>query len=294
MKKTGWFLLATGMWITAFAATRAPQALPQQTLPLPPTTQGRVGQAQPQPIIPVAVTALTKTPETYMGRTVSLTAAVEQRFGTTAFSIDQNARATDVDILVLAPVLTAPIEPNSYVTVIGEVVRFEQSIIATKMKDAMPALAPEVVEKYRGRPAIIAVSVITSAMTDVAKRLPPPMTPEEEALSKVMKQVGPGFNALRQAVTATNAEDVRAQALTLTKAFTEAAAFWKIKTHPDATQWNEDAKRETDALALAAGKNDWDAIKATVPKLQSTCASCHGQYRERLDDGSYRYKQPIK
>jgi len=277
------------MWIAALTAAQTPQ-----TLPLPPTTQGRVGQTQPQPIIPVAVTALRKTPETYMGRTVSLTAAVERRYGATAFSIDQNARATDVDILVLAPVLTAPIEPNSYVTVIGEVVRFEQSIIATKMKDAMPSLAPEVVEKYRGRPAIIAVSVITSAMTDVAKRLPPPMTPEEEALSKVMKQVGPGFNALRQAVTATNAEEVRAQALTLTKAFTEAAAFWKIKTHPDATQWNEDAKRETDALALAAGKNDWDAIKATVPKLQSTCASCHGQYRERLDDGSYRYKQPTK
>src|SRR3954466_9158627 len=186
MQKTGSVLIAAGMWIAALPAPQPPQSPPQQTLPLPPTTQGRVGQSQPQPIIPVAVTALTKTPETYMGRTVSLTAAVEQRYGATAFSIDQNARATDVDILVLPPVLTAPIEPNSYVTVIGEVVRFEQSIIAAKMKDAMPALAPDVVEKYRGRPAIIAVSVITSGMTDVAKRLPPPMTPEEEALSKVM------------------------------------------------------------------------------------------------------------
>ena len=67
----------------------------------------------------------------------------------------------------------------------------------------MPALAPDVVAKYRGRPAIIATSVINGAMTDLAKRLPPPMSPEELALSKVMKQVGPGFNALRQSATAT-------------------------------------------------------------------------------------------
>ena len=37
-------------------------------------------------------------------------------------------------------------------------------------------------------------------MTDLAKRLPPPMTPAELALSKVMKQVGPGFTALLTAI----------------------------------------------------------------------------------------------
>jgi cytochrome c556 len=260
---------------------QAPQA--------PAQPQGR-GGAQPQPILPVAVSAVVATPDAYVGRSVSLTAAVEQRFGATAFSIDQDTRKSSTGILVLAPVLTAPVEPNSYVTVIGEVVTFDQAIIATRMKDAMPALSADVIETFRGRPAIIAASVINSAMADLAKRLPPPMTADEEALSKQMKQIGPGFNALRQAVTATNASDVRAQALILNKAFGEAAAFWKTKTHPDATQWNEDAKRESDALAAAAGRSDWDAIKAGVPKLQSVCSSCHGQYRERLDDGTYRYR----
>src|SRR3982751_5976946 len=74
MKKTGAVLVAAGMWIAALTAAQTPPTLPQQTLPLPPTTQARVGQTQPQPIIPVAVAALTKAPETYMGRTVSLTA----------------------------------------------------------------------------------------------------------------------------------------------------------------------------------------------------------------------------
>jgi cytochrome c556 len=120
------------------------------------------------------------------------------------------------------------------------------------------------------------------------------MTPEEEALSRQMKQVGPGFNALRQAVTAANAADAGAQAAALNKAFAQAAAFWKNKPHPDAIQWNEDAKRASDAIAAAAGRADWDAMRASVPKLQSACSSCHGQYRERLDDGTYRFKLAVR
>ena len=258
----------------------------------PPAQPAGRGAPQPQPIVPIAVSALVATPDKFVGSSVTLTASVEQRYGATAFSIDQDRAKSTADVLVLAAVLTAPVEANSYVTVIGEVVRFDQATIAAKMKDAMPPLAPEVVEKYRGRPAIIAASVINNAMTDLAKRLPPPMTPEEEALSKVMKQVGPGFNALRQAATATNGEEVRTQAAALNKLFVEAGAFWKTKPHPDATQWNEDAKRESGALAAAAAKGDWEAVKTTLPKLQGACSSCHGQYRERLDDGTYRYKPP--
>ena len=281
MKATG---IATTLGLAAYAAGLFASQAP------PATPQGR--GAPTQPIVPVAVSALIKTPEKYIGSSVSLTAAVEQRYGAAAFSIDQDAANNASDVLVLAPVLTAPVETNRYVTVIGEVVRFELADVTAKMKDATPTLAPEVVEKYRGRPAIIATSVINNTMTDLAKRPPPPMTPQEEALSKLMKQIGPGFNALRQAVTASNAADVHTQAATLNKAFTEAIAFWKTKAHADAIQWTEDAKRESDAIATAAGKNDWDAVKASVPKLQSACASCHGQYRERLDDGSYRYKPP--
>jgi cytochrome c556 len=277
---------AATVWIVALVTLTQS---PPQTPPVQPPPAGR-GAPQPQPIVPIAVSALIATPDKFIGGSVTLTAAVEQRYGATAFSVDQDRANPTPDVLVLAAVLTAPVETNSYVTVIGEVVRFDLATIAAKMKDAMPALPPDVIEKYRGKPAIIAVSVINNAMTDLAKRLPPPMTPEEEALSKVMKQVGPGFNALRQAVTATNAEDVRTQADALNKLFVQAGAFWKVTPRPDATQWNEDAKRESDALAIAAAKGDWDAIKATVPKLQGACSSCHGQYRERLDDGTYRYK----
>ena len=273
----------------SFALVGAIQAQPPAAPP--------VRTSQPQPIVPVAVTAIIAKPETYIGGTVSLTATVEERFGAAAFSIvqgrprpgaAQNAR----DVLVVAPVLTAPVEPGSYVTVIGEVVKFEPADIAAKLKGAAPDLPADAVAKYRGRPAIVATSVINTAMTDLAKRLPPPMSPEEQALSRQMKQIGPAFNALRQAVTASNAADAGAQATAMNKAFGQAAEFWKPRPHPDAIQWTEDARRETAAIAAATGAGDWAAVKASVSKVQSFCSDCHGKYRERLDDGTYRFKQP--
>ena len=253
---------------------------------------------QPRPLqqalVPVAASTLAAHPDPYLGRIVTLTAPVDQRFGSAAFSVDQDATKSGPDVLVLAPLLNAPVETNAYVTVIGEVVKFDAADAAARMKDAMPALAPDVVAKYRGRAAVIASSVINGAMTDLARRLPPPMSPEELALSKVMKQVGPGFNALRQSVTASNGPDTAAQAAALAKLFGEAATFWKTQARPDAIQWTEEAKLASAALQTAAAKGDWDAVKAGVPKLQAVCGSCHGVYRERLDDGTYRFKPPAK
>ena len=278
--------------VTAAAAGLFVATLASQTPPPAPAGRG------PQPIVPVPVSAITSKPEAFVGGMVSLTAAVDQRFGATAFSIVQGRAPAGAngarDVLVIAPVLTAPVEPGTYVTVIGEVMRLEPADLAARLKDGAPQLPPDAIEKYRGRPAIVATSVINSAMTDLAKRLPPPMSPEEQALSRQMKQIGPGFNALRQAATASNAADVAAHATAMNKAFGEAAAFWKPRPHPDAIQWTEDAKRETAAIAAAAGRADWDAVKASVSKTQSFCQDCHGKYRERLDDGTYRFKQPVR
>jgi cytochrome c556 len=249
----------------------------------------------PQALVPVAASTLAANPDQFVGMTVTLTAPVEQRYGAAAFSVDQDrARSSAQDVLILAPLLNAPVEPNAYVTVIGEVVKFDSAEVAARMKDQVPALAPEVAARYRGRAAIIATSVINEAMTDLAKRLPPPMSPEELALSKVMKQVGPGFTALRAAATASNGADASAQSAALVKLFGEAAAFWKLQARPDAIQWTEDAKAGSAAIGAAAAKGDWDAVKTAVPKLQAVCGSCHGIYRERLDDGSYRFKAPAK
>ena len=269
-----------------------PMGAAQQAAPATPAAGRGRG---PQALVPVAASTLAASPDQFVGMTVTLTAAVDQTYGRTAFSVDQDrAKSAGQDVLVLAPLLNAPVEPNAYVTVIGDVVRFDVAEAAARMKDAMPLLGAEVVAKYRGRPAIIATSVINGAMTDLAKRLPPPMAPEELALSKVMKQVGPGFTALRQSATASSGPETTAQAAALVKLFGQAAAFWKAQARPDAIQWTEDAKVASGAIEAAAAKADWEAVKVAVPKLQAICGSCHGIYRERLDDGTYRYKAPAK
>ena len=280
----------TGLILAVLVLATSAYTQQQPPAPAPP---GRGAPAQ-QPLVPLAASTIAAHAERYTGTMVSVTAAVGEKYGDTSFSLTGRGRGGADELLVVAPLLTAPVRPGAYVTVLGEVVKFDPAAVAAKMKDAMPVLPPDVAAKYQGRAAIIAVSVINAAMTDLAKRLPPPMTAEEEALSRQMKQIGPGFNALRQAVTATNAADVGAQAAVLKKGFTEAAAFWKGKPHPDAIQWNEDARRAADAVAAAAAKSDWDALKADVPKLQSACSSCHNQYRERLDDGTYRFKPPAR
>jgi len=254
-------------------------------------SQGRP-PATSVPLVPLAANTLATHPDLYAGVRVTVTAAVDRRFGATAFTIAQKrAKSAGQDVLVLVPLLTAPVAPDAYVTVIGEAVRFDPVETAAKMKDAMPALSPEVAAGFRGRAAIIATSVINGAMNDLAKRPPPPMSAEEEALSKLMKQIGPAFNALREAATASNAADAAQQAGLLKAAFADTAPFWKTRMLEDAIKWSGDARHESEAIEAAAGKADWNAVNTGVPRLQQICASCHGVHRDRLDDGTYRFKR---
>jgi cytochrome c556 len=250
-------------------------------------------QAPPRPAIPTATSALTAHLDQYTGTPVSVTARVAHIYGPTVFSIIQsNQKADAPDVLVVAAYLASPVQPGTTVTVIGDVVRFDAAAVAARLRDAAPPLATDVVDRYRDKAAIVAASVIDAAMSDLAKRPPPPMTPAEEAYSGVMKHVGPAFNSLRQAVTASNAADAAAKAAELKKLFGDALPFWKAEQRADALQWVDDAQQMAATIETAAARPDWDAVKADVPKLQQICSNCHNFYRERLDDGSYRYKRP--
>lgn len=259
------------------------------------TTQPAAPAAQPKAAIRVAPDALIASPDRYIGESVSIIGVVTAVYGPTAFAVAQaNQSNRSADVLVLAVVLTAPVQAGSSVTVIGDAIRFDAGTIATRMQEDAPPLTGEVVDRYRGRAAIIATSVMNAAMTDLARRLPAPITPEEEAYSKLMKQVGRAYTAVRQGVSESNGPDVAAQAGALKRLFADAVPFWKAQARPDALRWVEDARKTAAAIEFAADKANWNAIKTDVPKLQRICGSCHTRYRERLDDGSYRYKQPPK
>jgi hypothetical protein len=236
------------------------------------------GQAPPavpgspaRPLVPAAANSIAANPDAYLGQIVTVTAAVDRVLSSTTFTVGQDPRTpASGDVLVIAQSLSAPLILNAHVTVIGEVVRHEGGV------------------------AIRATSVLIAAGIDLARRVLPPLTAEEEVLDKTMKAIGPAFNALRQAVAAAGGDNAAQQATTLEHGFTETAAFWKKRGVADAQKWAADARTQSEALARAINSGKWDEAKTAASALQQTCAACHGAYRERLDDGSYRIRSEAK
>lgn len=240
-----------------------------------------------KPLIPVAASTLAEFPAEYYGQLVSVVGTVEQPLTTLAFTIDQDkTRSTGKDVLILAGSMNAPVEPNTYVTVLGEAVQFSDELARRATID----MSPDLVAKFRGRPAVLATSILNSSMVDLARRLPPPLTPAEQAFDAAMKKVGPAFTALRQAVTASDGGVVKQQVLTVRTGLGETLGFWKTANKPDALKWVAEARTATERIEKSAAAEDWDEVKRAVTALGQRCQDCHGAYRERLEDGTYRIK----
>jgi cytochrome c556 len=245
-----------------------------------------------KPYVPLATTVLAKDPDKYIGKNVTLTATVARVLTKSAFSIDQRGKngATGHDVLVLAPILNGPVEAGKFVTVAGELVTFDPAAIAAKVKDYRLDLPSDLVDRYRGRPVVIAKVVVNDAMVDLAMRLPPPMSADEKALDDTMKRVGAAFAALRTGVDASNASATAPSVAVLKQAFAQTESFWKAKGVDRAAILAHEAGTRVDAIEKASAGGDWDAAKKTVATLNQSCQSCHASYRERFDDGSFRVK----
>jgi hypothetical protein len=244
-----------------------------------------------KPIVPVAASTLAENPDRYYGEQVSLAGAVDQQLTKLAFSVDQDkTKRTPKEILILSKFLIEPVNLNTYVTVIGEVVRFDPDEVAQKAKEYLPELPQPVLDAYRGRPAILATSVITTGGVDLARRPPPPLTPAEEAFDKVMKQVGAANRAMRTALDESNAQAVQENAVLLQQGFKQSTAFWKTRRVAEATGWSQDGLKLAESIHRAAAASRWDEVKETVGTLGKVCQTCHTAHRERLDDGTFRIK----
>jgi cytochrome c556 len=289
---------------TIFVASLALQAAqrgqrggeqPPAQPPAPPSQPAAPAGPPAKPLVPVAASTLAAHPEMYYGERVTMTGAVEQSVGKLAFSVDQDKTKTmEQQVLVLAPRLNSPVDPNTYVTVIGEAMAFDSAELAKRAKDYPVEISPEIAAKYKGRPVIFATNVITTSGIDLAVRLPPPMTAEEKALQDVMKQVVAANGALRGDADKMDVATTKEHAATLTKAFTQTEAFWKVKGKNDATQWAQEARKLAETIDTAATAGKWDDVKSSAGTLGQKCASCHGAYRERFDDGSFRIKTAPK
>jgi len=297
------FIAAAIILVASLAVSFAQQQQQQSQQPQP--QQGQQQPSQPpqppqggqrsggpaKPIVPVAASTVVANPDPYIGEYVSLTAPVEQALTKSTFSVDQDKSKPDRDILIIAPTLTGTVTPNAYVTVLGELVKFDPDEIKKKTKNYTLDLPPDLIAKYKGKPAIVATAVVVNSTgVDIAKVLPPPMTPEELEFQKIMRQVGPANTALRGAIEKMDAAAVKEQAAVLSTAFTKTEAFWKTKGKAEAQGFAAEAKKHADAITAAVASANWDGVKASAGPLGQQCASCHGAYRERLDDGSFRIK----
>ncbi len=280
----------------------APPAPPTAGQPAPGQPAAPAAPAQPaapqgpgatptKPLVPMAASTLARNPDPYYGEFVSLTATVEQTISGTAFSVDQDkTKSTGKNILVLAPRLNKPVQPNTYVVVLGEVVRFDSAELGTKFKGFAPDLTAAMAAQYQGQPAILATAVLTEASENLAMRLPPAMGKDETALSEAMKKVGASNGALRKAIEASSVDLAREHALVLKQSFNKAESFMRSHGKPDAVKWAQDAKRTSETIERAATAGKWDEVKASAGELGKACQTCHTAYRERFDDGSFRFK----
>jgi hypothetical protein len=263
--------------------------------------QSAAGAPPAKPLVPLATNTVAANPDAYYGESVTLTAAVDQILSKSAFSVDQQKigpgnkpQQSGTDVLVIAPTLNTAVDLNSYVTVMGELLKFDPDVIAGRNKDYKLDLTPEMIAKYRGHPVLMATAVINEKFVDLAKKPLPAMTADEIALSKVMKQVGPAFAALRTGLDGSSAEAATKNVAVLKQMFAETEAFWKTRSKPDATQWAQDARKQVDVIEHAVAGGKLDDAKVPAGTLAQSCAMCHGAYRERLEDGTYRIKTGVK
>ena len=102
--------------------------------------------------MPVAASSVAANPDPYIGEYVTMTGAVEANLTKTSFSVDQDkTKATGKEVLVLAPTLQKQADANGYVTVIGQLIKFDEKEVAAKLKDYKIDLSAADVAKFTGQ-----------------------------------------------------------------------------------------------------------------------------------------------
>ena len=259
------------------AAPVAPPAVP--TLPPP-----------ARAIVPVAASSVAAKPEQWVGEYVTMAGFVDASLGKMAFTVDQDKTKSAPDVLVLAQRMSDAVTPNTYVTVIGLLMKYDAADVAAKSKAHAQDLPADVAAKYKGKPVVLATSVVNDKMLDLARFIAPALTPEEEALAKAMKGVPAASGEMRKGADASNVEMATKHVATLTAAFTEVEIFMKKRGKLDAVKWAADARANVLTVEKSAKGGQWDAAKTAAAAIGGACGTCHTPYRERLEDGSFRFK----
>jgi cytochrome c556 len=107
---------------------------------------------------------------------------------------------------------------------------------------------------------------------------------------EIMKEVGATFGMLRKSVDGQNVDMGKQQADRLESLFEQADDFWNARNVDDAQDWADDAAEHADHIEDAVDDKDFTRAAEHMKLLQGMCATCHGKYRDKGPDGSYRIK----
>lgn len=147
--------------------------------------------------------------------------------------------------------------------------------------------------------SILAAAALIGAVAMSAQGPPPQPAPSGMTLArtwtdteydKIMKDVGATVGLLRKSVEGQNAEMAKQQADKLEMLFEEADDFWSARNVSDARDLADDAAEHADHIEDAVDDKDFIKAAEHLKLLQGTCAACHGKYRDKGPDGSYRIK----
>ena len=289
-----------GLAVAAAVATVASLAIVRAQQPARPSAPAGQPAAPAKPtvptlpaptkaIVPVAASSVAAKPDQWLGEYVAMTGIVEASLGQMAFTVDQDKTKAAPEVLVLSHRMSDPVVPNTYVTVIGLLMKYDPADVAAKSKAHAHDLGANAA-KYEGKPVVLATSVVNDKMLDLARFIPPPMTPDEEALQKAMRGVPGASGEMRKGADGSNVELATKNIATLAAAFTETETFMKKRGKLDAVKWAADARANVLAVEKAAKAGAWDDAKKAAAAVGGACGTCHTPYRERLEDGSFRFK----
>lgn len=247
--------------------------------------------------VPVATNAILQNPDAYYRKLITVSAGVGQLFSTTVFLLDQRraAGATTMTglgkpLLVVAPYLAAPLDQKGYLVVRGTLVKFDPTVLAELAPGYALDLAPEIAAKYHGHPVLVASSVIDDTYTELGLKPLPPPSATDVALTAAMKTISPAIAALRTGVQEAKAGVVTQQLAALTPAFGQTESIFDSLGQSGAAEWAREASTLATTTERAAAAANWDAAKASVAALNQVCQNCHGVFRERQEDGTFRLK----
>jgi hypothetical protein len=130
---------------------------------------------------PVATNTIATSPDRYLGKLVTVSAAVDQVLSKTAFVVDQRkavgakeVKAVGTPLLVIAPNMMGAVEPNRYFLVRGEILKLSTEALAKAAAGYTLDVAPDVLAKYQGQPVMVANSVLDAKYAELVKAPAPP------------------------------------------------------------------------------------------------------------------------